>query len=223
MLQLSLLLSARAPSPRLRAVRRLAALAVVVVAACAPKESTFAKDQAAHVADVAAKGGVVDSILPMAEQLRRFRAGLDSTDTLTHASRSREGLVQRWAKALASNDTVDLNAMLLSRVEFAWLYFPASAMSKPPYEAPPELLWGQLLASSNKGALQLVTRFGGSAAKATALRCPAPPQSLGANVLHTKCEVQLAAPGRDTVRGVLFGTIIERGGRFKFVGLSTSL
>jgi hypothetical protein len=35
--------------------------------------------------------------------------------------------------------------------------------------------------------------------------------------------VRLAAPGKQTVQGVLFGTIIERGGRFKFVGLSTEL
>ena len=218
------------PSLRLPAMRPVATAAIAVLAACstpdsrgARTDSSSASEQATHVADVAAKGGVVDSILPIAEHLRRFRVGLDSTDTLAHASPSREELVARWAKAVAANDTADLNAMLLSRSEFAWLYYPESPMSKPPYEAPPELLWGQLLASSNKGASQLVRRFGGSTAKATALRCPAPPEPLGANLLHTKCEVRLTAPGRETLQGILFGTIIERGGRFKFVGLSTNL
>ena len=223
MLRYPLLLPPRTPAPSARAVRRLAFVAVLVLSACMPKESTPADDQAAHVADVAATGGVVDSILPIAEHLRRFRAGLDSTDTLTFASPSRDALVARWANAIAARDTTDLNAMLLSRAEFAWLYYPESPMSKPPYEAPPELLWGQLLASSNKGVSSLVNRFGGSAAKAAGLRCPAVPESLGANLLHAKCEVRLAAPSRDAVQGILFGTIIERGGRFKFVGLSTSL
>ncbi len=210
-------------SQRTMAAQRLAAIALLLLGACAPKDAVPADDQAAHVADVAAKGGVVDSILPIAVHLRRFRAGLDSTDTLSHASLSRAALVARWAKAIAANDTADLNSMLLSRAEFAWLYYAESPMSKPPYEAPPELLWGQLLAASNKGASQLVTRFGGSAAKATELRCPASPEPLGKNLLHAKCEVRLAAPSRETLQGRLFGTIIERGGRFKFVGLTTSL
>jgi hypothetical protein len=42
-------------------------------------------------------------------------------------------------------------------------------------------------------------------------------------VLYSKCEVRLTAPGKQAVEGSLFGTILERGGRFKFVGLSTSL
>lgn len=204
-------------------VPRIAMIALLVCGACTPQDAAPADDQSAHVADVVAKGGVVDSILPIAEQLKRFRVGLDSTDTLSHASPSREALVARWARAIAANDTTDLNAILLSRAEFAWLYYPESPMSKPPYEAPPELLWGQLLAASNKGASQLTKRFGGSAAKASELRCAAAPEPLGANLLHAKCEVRLAAPARETLQGVLFGTIIERGGRFKFVGLSTNL
>lgn len=216
---------------RRRTAFPLAVMATSWLSACANPDtansartdSSSANEQAGHVADVAAAGGVVDTILPIAEHLRRFRVGLDSTDTLSHASASRDALVARWAKAIGANDTTDLNAMLLSRAEFAWLYYPDSPMSRPPYEAPPELLWGQLLASSNKGASQLVKRFGGSVAKATALRCPIPPELLGANRLHAKCEVRLTAPGRDTLQGILFGTIIERGGRFKFVGLSTNL
>jgi hypothetical protein len=172
---------------------------------------------------VVAAGGVVDSILPIAEQLRRFRVDLPATDTLRYASTSREALVSRWAAAIAKNDTSDLNAMIMDRAEFAWLYYPETPMAKPPYEAPPQLLWGQLLASSNKGATQLVNRFGGRRVTASRFRCPTPPEAQGANVLHRKCEARLTAPGAQTVDGILFGTIIERDGRFKFVGLSTDL
>ena len=200
------------------------ALLIAAVMACADKPApSLADEQAKHVAEVVAAGGVVDSILPIDEQLRRFRGTLPPTDTLRYASPSREALVSRWAAAIAKNDTTDLNAMVMDRNEFAWLYYPDSPMSKPPYEAPPQLLWGQLLASSNKGATQLVSRFGGSRVAASQLRCPTPPDTQGTNVLTSKCEVRLAAPGKQTVDGVLFGTIIERGGRFKFVGLSTNL
>jgi hypothetical protein len=202
----------------------LGALLLAVTTACADKSAPSpADEQAKHVAEVVAAGGVVDSILPIPEQLRRFREALPPTDTLLHASQSRDALVARWAAAIAKNDTTDLNAMVMNRREFAWLFYPDSPMSKAPYEAPPQLLWGQLLASSNKGATQLVSRFGGSRVTVSRLRCPTPPDTQGANLQHSKCEARLAAPGKQTVDGILFGTIIERDGRFKFVGLSTDL
>ncbi len=203
---------------------RLGALLLAATTACADKPAPSpANEQATHVAEVVAAGGVVDSILPIDEQLRRFRDALPPIDTLLHASPSREALVTRWAAAIATNDSSDLNAMIMDRAEFAWLYYPDSPMSKPPYEAPPQLLWGQLLASSNKGATQLVNRFGGRRVTVSRFRCPTPPDTQGANVLHSKCEARLTAPGTQTVDGILFGTIIERDGRFKFVGLSTDL
>ncbi len=199
------------------------ALSVAIVASCTDKATPTFDDQAAHVAEVAAAGGVVDSILPIAEHLRRFRASLPKTDTLRHASPTMAALVERWATAIGTNDATDLNAMIMDRAEFAWLYYSESPMSKPPYEAPPELLWGQLLASSNKGAAKLVSRFGGSRLTASRLRCAAPPDTQGVNLLYNKCEVRLSAPGKQTIEGVMFGTILEHLGRFKFVGLSTSL
>ena len=90
-------------------------------------------------AEVVAAGGVVDSILPIAEQLRRFRGTLPPTDTLRYASPSPEALVSRWAAAIAKNDTTDLNAMIMDRNEFAWLYYLDSPMSKPPKAAPPSV------------------------------------------------------------------------------------
>ena len=181
---------------------------------------TAADSQAAHVAAVAAAGGVVDSILPTGEALARFRDGLDPVDTLRHAAASREALVDRWAQAVAASDTATLNALLVDRAEFAWLYYPDSRMSLPPYEAPPGLLWGQLLASSNEGAAQVMRRHGGRPFRVAALRCPAPPVDEGKNRLHERCEVRLNAAGAPTR---LFGTILERDGRFKFLGYANPL
>ncbi len=201
--------------------------AIVVVATAGCGESlprTAADSQAAHVQDVVAAGGVVDSILPIDEHVRRFRATVDvQPDTLRHASASREALVERWIRAVASSDTVALNAMLLDRAEFAWLYYPTSHMSQPPYEAPPELLWGQLLASSNKGATALLRLLGGQPLRMTGLRCDEPVQEEGANRLYDKCVVTLRSGSAPPTQGRLFGTIIERDGRFKFIGYANTL
>jgi hypothetical protein len=181
-----------------------------------------ADKQRQHVEEVVRAGGVVDSILPMEEQVRRFREGMTPVDTLRHSSASREALVERLARAIARRDTADLNAMVLDRAEFAFLYYPESAMSRPPYEAPPTLLWGQILASSNAGAEKLLVRLGGKSVRVTALQCPAPDRE-GANQLYQRCSVRFASPDGASLEGQLFGSILERDGRFKFVGLANRI
>jgi hypothetical protein len=204
-----------------------AALASLVIVACrgdAPAaDATEAEKQAAHVQEVVAAGGVVDSIIPIAEALRRFRADLPQQDTLYHASPSREALVQRLAAAVSARDTAALNAMVLSRAEFAWLFYEESAMARPPYEAPPALLWGQILTSSDEGARQLVNRLGGKLIEVSAFTCPNAVEREGRSALHKRCTVRFSARGEPPLEGNLFGTIIERDGRFKFIGLGNRI
>lgn len=210
---------------------RPVALVALVLAACraggdAPPATprTAADSQAAHVAEVAAAGGVVDSILPIPEALARFRATIpERPDTLRHAAPSRDALVASWAAAIAASDTAALTALLVDRAEFAWLYYPTSRMSQPPYEAPPGLLWGQLLASSNEGAGQLLRRHGGARFQVLGLQCPAAPVVEGDNRLHERCTVRVRTPQGALPATRLFGTILERGGRFKFLGYANAL
>lgn len=178
--------------------------------------------QAAHVRDVAAAGGVVDSILPIAEHLKRFREGMTPVDTLRHASASIDALVARLTKALSTRDTADLNAMVLDRAEFAFLFYPASPMSKPPYEAPPELLWGQILTASDDGAKQLMSRLGGAAVRAHDLQCPTMPDTTALRI-YERCTVRFTAAGRAPLQGNLFGSIVAQGQRFKFLGLANRI
>jgi hypothetical protein len=207
------------------ALRRL--IGVLSLAACqsperGPTPADETKAQQRHVDSVVSAGGVVDSILPIAEQLRRFQHGLQPVDTFHHASASREALVARLAVALSAKDTADIRRMVIDRAEFAFLFYPSSAMSIPPYEAPPQLLWGQILASSEKGIRRLIDRLGGASITVRDLTCPAPEHE-GANQLHQRCTVQLTAAGRPPLRGTLFGTIVERDGRFKFLGYANRI
>ena len=182
-----------------------------------------ASDQQQHIQEVVVAGGVVDSVLPIAVQLARFRVGVAQTDTLRHASTSIDGLVARWAAAIAARDSVELNAMVLDRAEFAWMYYPGSPISLPPYEAPPQLLWGQIMAASNDGARALVKQFGGRPLSVRQVQCPDAPLAQNGNVLHQSCIVSLRAAGNVLPAQRFFGTVVERDRRFKFLGYSNAL
>jgi len=79
-------------------------------------------------------GYVIDSILPVEEELRRFRGALggDSATRFAGGSDSREALVRRFVKALVANDTSELVAMVIHGREFADLYYPESPYTHPP-------------------------------------------------------------------------------------------
>jgi hypothetical protein len=203
----------------------MASVAGTIAAAACSNDTprTAADSQAAHIADVVAAGGTVDSILPIAEQLRRFREGIDPVDTLRHAAATRDALVRRFLAALSANDTATLTGLSLDRAEFAHLYYPGSAISLPPYEAPPQLLWGQILASSNEGLPKALTRVGGQPVALDALRCPDSAKVEERNRLHQNCEITIRVGGAPAVTGRWFGTIIERDGRFKFIGYANAL
>jgi hypothetical protein len=203
-------------------MRRLSlALGLLVVTAGACRGGDA---QAAHVAKVVSAGGIVDSALSTEQRLRRFRATVaERPDTLRHASPSIDHLVGRWARALATRDTAALNAMVIDRAEFAWLYYPSARLALPPYEMPPALLWEQVLAQSDNGARKALRRLAGRTVQVLSIRCPAPPDSEGANTARQGCVARLRT-GADTIpEGRYFGSIIERGGRFKFLGLSNAL
>jgi len=199
--------------------------ALCVTVACSESPARTAADsQGAHVREVVAAGGVVDSILPIAEQLRRFRAGFTGhADTLSSASASIDDLVGRWARALTANDSAALKGMVLTMAEFAWLYYPDSKLSRPPYESPPALLWWQFVTTSNEGARAAFTRFGGRPLRVQQVACKEPALVEGANRLHEQCMLTFTSGGGKRQDARLFGTIIERAGLFKFVGLSNAL
>ncbi|MGV3707673.1 MAG: hypothetical protein ACO1Q7_02450 [Gemmatimonas sp.] len=210
---------------RIRSVRAAVGTAALLLAACQdkPAASDPKADQQQHIDSVVAAGGKVDSILPIAEQIRRFQSDIaDKPDTLRHASPTIKHLVMRWTIAIASNDTAALNSMLIDRAEFAYLFYPTSRMSKPPYEAPPQLLWGQILQTSEDGARKLLNAFGGASFKVGATRCQ-PPTPEGRNMLHEGCLLQVETLNTRAAEGIFFGTIVERDGRFKFLSYANGL
>jgi hypothetical protein len=128
--------------------------------------------------------------------------------------------VQRFVGALEAADTAAFRDMLLTRAEFAWLYYPHTRFTAPPYELAPGLLWFQIENGTSRGFGRLLERMGGRPAHAAGYACSPEPRTEGPNRVWEGCVVHLRPTGGEPRDLELFGSILERGGVFKFVSYS---
>ncbi|HVG43995.1 MAG TPA: hypothetical protein VM890_04670, partial [Longimicrobium sp.] len=156
-----------------------------------------------------APGTQVDSILPPEEEARRFREGLADPGVLAGGAGSREALVRAFVRAVERADTAAVRGMILSRAEFAWLYYPSTAFTHPPKRMSPALLWFLTMQESEKGIGRLFARRGGRPLGYVASRCAPGPRVEGANRLWDRCTVTVRR-GEETKTERLFGTVLER-------------
>ncbi len=200
-------------------------LAAVVLAGCGYRQlDAFDSAQADSVARIrqdsvnrAQPGYVVDSILPIAEELRRFRAGLgEAPRGLEHGAPTRDALVDSFIDALQRADTATLVRLTISRAEFAYLVYPSSPNIDGPYRQAPGLVWMRLSGASGVGLARLLNRVGGRAIPRPSYRCDEPPTTEGDNRIWQDCEIRLGSPAAASWQR-LFGGIIERDGRFKIL------
>lgn len=162
-------------------------------------------------------GYVVDSILPVEAQLRRFRAATGGPEVtgLVGASPSRDALVSRFVRALAAADTAELLAMVVSAREFADLIYPESPNVHPPYQQDPALAWRMIQSPSGSGLTRLIRRAGGIPVTLAGYRCDPTPGVQGHNRFWTNCTLRLVGAQGDTSTHRFFGNIVERAARFK--------
>ncbi len=165
-------------------------------------------------------GYVVDSVLPVEEEMRRFREAIGGTPVtaLANGSASRDALVRRLVTAVSKHDSVDVRAMTVTPREFADLIYPSSPNTKPPYRQPPGFVWMQISNPSNAG--RLMKRLGGVQFHYVDHTCKSTPDFQGENKVWTGCQLRVVGPERDTTTQRWFGAIVERGGAFKFLTLA---
>jgi hypothetical protein len=160
---------------------------------------------------------VVDSIFPPAVELARFQRTITGPKPIRlDGPSSRSALVRAFIGAVETRDSATIRRLLISRAEFGYLYFPSSEYTKPPYVQKPGLVWFRMTATSEKGIGRVLARDGGSPLGLTGHRCPVPPLVQGKNRIWKDCLVLVRRAGKPVERR-LFGSIIERGGRFKFL------
>ncbi|HEX7240761.1 MAG TPA: hypothetical protein VF263_10875 [Longimicrobiaceae bacterium] len=195
--------------------RAFFAAVLLVLAACGTSPG-----DAAPAADTAASAPAerVDSVLPREEEMRRFTAGLGAPpERLEGGEASLEALARAHLRATSRGDTAALRRMLLTRAEFAHLYYPHTPLSRPPYDLAPGLMWLQLTRASDVGAGTVLADLRGRSPRFRAVRCAAKPEAQGSGTVHAGCAVRFTLPGEGEEERVLFGPVLERDGRFKFV------
>lgn len=165
-----------------------------------------------------------DSAVSTAEALRRFRADLPAAPTELGggAAPTADALVERFARAIETRDTAALAAMALDRAEFAYLVYENNPQSRPPYELPPSLLWFQIQGNSRNGLLRALAQHGGKPLGYAGFTC-AGSERQGPNLVLNRCSVRTRSPAGDTATISLFGSIIERAGKHKFLSYANAL
>ncbi len=160
----------------------------------------------------------------MAESLRRFRAGLSEPERLEGGAISREALARDFLSAVASQDTVALAGLRVSRAEFAWLVFPQHIYSQPPNELDPAIFWLQLSAEGDKGLQRTLQRFGAHTLGFRGLQCQRDTVQVrpGRAAIWSSCKVRYRDGTKVETRR-LFGSIVERDGRAKLLSLANDL
>lgn len=191
---------------------------VLATLACRPRGGD--KPTGLGAADTAFRPSHVDSVVPREVALERFRQQTPRVDTLSDGASSRDELVRRWVKAVETRDTTELSRLLMTRAEFAWLYYPTNPQGLPPYDLGPQLMWFMNVENSNKGLTRMLEDRGGRPMHFLGYRCEEKTSKEGENEVYGPCLVRrLQAPG-DTVEERLFGLVLERRGRWKFVNYS---
>jgi hypothetical protein len=191
-------------------------LLLLVLAACSAADA----DQGEGTRAVAG-----DSIHAMPEMIARFQAQHAPVQGLGDgAPRSRAELIARFGAAVSAGDAAALRALTLTQADFAYLYFPTSPFSRPPYAQPPEIAWLLMEQNSLKGEARLLRQFGGRALDIAAHQCEDEPAVEGANRIWHECRLTLRHADGSTQPDVrLFGSILERDGRYALMSLANRL
>lgn len=132
-------------------------------------------------------------------------------------------LIDRFAGAVGEHDEAELRAITMNAAEFAYLYFPTSLFAREPYAQPPVVNWLLLEQNSLKGQARLLRYYGGRPLNIDEYRCDGDPITEGSNRIWPNCFVRVVRTGGEVEEVRLFGSILERGGRFKFVSLANRL
>jgi hypothetical protein len=167
-------------------------------------------------------GYVVDSVFSPEENLRRFQATVTgpAPTRLRGGAASTDALMRNYWALLVARDTLAMTPLIVSRAEYAYLYFPESIEGAN--GMPPHIGWELILSQTGRGLTRALTAA--SRGDATVLRteCSDTPQRAGRNTVYGPCGVVIRRNGiEETIW--LTKTLIERDGVHKLLGLQNEL
>lgn len=122
--------------------------------------------------------------------------------------------------AVQSKDASKLASLAVTPAEYAWLIYPTSEHVTGPMAQAPQLAWYMLSNTSDVGQHRLLDRLGAVDLKVTGSACAPTPVRQGENRIWHDCVVIRAGDDGREVRQRLFGSIIERDGRWKVLSFA---
>jgi hypothetical protein len=170
-------------------------------------------------------GYVVDSLFTPDEDLRRFRATVAGAPptTLSGGAASTDALLRRYWTLLSAGDTLAMTSLVVSRGEYAYLYFPYSREASA--GMPPAAGWELILAQSGRGLTRALLHAEAVKARRATVAgtlCSDSPMLVGGGRLYGPCGVILRrADGADTLW--LAKSLFVRDGVHKLLGLQNEL
>ena len=167
-------------------------------------------------------GYVIDSVFPPEEALRRFQAeaGGVAPTVLADGALSIDALLRRYWATLVRVDSMALQPLLVSKREFAYLYFPESA--EPAAGMQPHVSWLLLSNNSGRGLARALALGAGSDSVIVGTACTVQKVLAGRNLIHGPCGVvRRLASRRDTLW--ITSHVIERDGVFKLLSFANEL
>jgi hypothetical protein len=181
-------------------------MVALAVAACRKADGAAARTPSTHVRD---------------SLLAQFRAGLGQPTELAGPT-TRDTLVRQLVDALEASDTAGYFQLALNRAEFAYLYYPTAREALPPYDLDPQTMWFVLEGRSRDDGYTALRELGGRPFRYVSHTCGAP-RTEGENTIWGYCRVRRQLSSGRTEDIALFGLIVERHGRFKFVSMANRL
>lgn len=167
-------------------------------------------------------GYVIDSVFTPEENMRRFRADLaaPANDRLSGGATSRDALVRQYWTLLVAGDTLAMTPLIVSRAEYAYLYFPESIEGAS--GMPPAVGWELIVRQSGRGLTRAL--FQARRGPATVLRtvCSDAPRTMGKNTLYGPCGVVIRRDGTEETLWIV-KSLVERDGIHKMLGLQNDL
>jgi hypothetical protein len=138
-----------------------------------------------------------------------------SSSGLEHGAPSADALARDVLEALAGRDLVRLRELSVSEGEFRAVVWPELPAARPERNLPVDYVWGDLRGKSEAGLRRIVTASGGRGYALVRLRYAGGTTPYCSYLIHREASVTVRdADGREeTLR--LFGSILERNGRFK--------
>jgi hypothetical protein len=200
-------------------VLRCFGVAITLLAACADADAL----PGGEAAPASLAQTVVDSVLPIEEEIWRFESTAgEPAARLSGGAATRDELVSGFVAALEQADTAALGRDLLDRSEFIHLYFPHTIYTRPPYQMDPAIIWFQMANNTSRGVARALRSLAGMPLHYRGYDCRGEPEEEGPNSVWERCVVTIAPDGEE-IMVRLFGPILERDGRYKFVTYGNDL